>query len=246
MSAVQVVLLLGSLEGLLSQKIEVFQIPEVNATTGSDVFLPCTYNISGVEQVTVASYKWYQHLVRTGPEVSNSNNGFSGRISRATAEDFINNRTAHLIIHNVNPTDIAMYYCEVSTPEGKTGSGNGTVLHVTGEEGGRDDLKPYNVYIISLGTLFGIVAVVVLVVGYYKTCNQAPESAVGMDPIVYTEFSTLGRGQHGPHGSEVLQTEEMSHYMMENQQYNLLLSEQDKQKTGPSPYEEMDLYNVIP
>ncbi|XP_073501414.1 natural cytotoxicity triggering receptor 3-like [Phyllobates terribilis] len=175
MGAVQVVLLLGALEGFLSLEIEVFQAPEVHAAPGSVVFLPCTYKVPGEEQVTIGSYKWYRHLVKTGPEVSDSNDQFSGRITRATAEEFINNRTAHLIIHNVDPTDTGMYYCEVSIHGGTTGNGNGTALHVTEEEEG--DTYPSGVY-ISLGTVFGIVAVVVLVVGYYRTCNQALESAV--------------------------------------------------------------------
>ncbi|KAG9464387.1 hypothetical protein GDO78_020017, partial [Eleutherodactylus coqui] len=121
------------LSGFLSLEIQVFQIPKVHATSSSDATLPCTYNISGVKEVTVGSYKWYRHLVRYGPEVSNSNRDFTGRISRANTDRFINTRSAQITIHNVIPSDTASYYCEVTFVHGGeiTGHGPGTLLNVT-------------------------------------------------------------------------------------------------------------------
>ncbi|KAM4021923.1 uncharacterized protein ACNLHF_027230 [Anomaloglossus baeobatrachus] len=242
----RIVFFLGALEGFLSVEIEVFQIPEVHATAGSNVFLPCTYNISGVENATIGSYKWYRHLVKTGPEVSDSNKDFSGRISRATTEQFISDRSAHLTIHNVNSTDTGNYYCEVAIYGGITGNGRGTMVNVTEEAGGSNSTNPIIYIIMSLGAVFGIVVVIVLVVGCYRICNHATGSPVETGPIVYTEFSTLDRRQRGPRGPEVVQNEEMSHYMMENQQYNLFLPEHATQKAVASPYQELDLYSVIP
>ncbi|XP_040263572.1 uncharacterized protein LOC120979092 [Bufo bufo] len=211
----KLVLILGALEGVLSQetqkrelhanpcihvnlpyartllsgtKIQVYQIPEVHATLGSDVTLPCTYNVSGVEEATIGSYKWYRHLVKTELEVSDSNENFTGRISRADTEQFISNRDAHITIHNVVISDTASYFCAVSFLEGGgiSGCGAGTLLNVT------------------------------------------------------------DRIQNEPRGPELLQQNETSQYMMENQQYNLFLPVQAPQKPGPSIYQEADLYSVIP
>ncbi|KAM4021924.1 natural cytotoxicity triggering receptor 3-like [Anomaloglossus baeobatrachus] len=125
--------ILGPLQGFLSLEIEVFQIPEVHATTGSDVFLPCTYNVSGVEEATIGSYKWYRNLVKMGQEVSDSNKDFSDRMSKADAAEFIRARTAYLTLHNVDPSHSGKYICQVTFQHGKEISafGNGTLLNVT-------------------------------------------------------------------------------------------------------------------
>ncbi|XP_075688584.1 natural cytotoxicity triggering receptor 3-like [Rhinoderma darwinii] len=134
---VQVALILGVLEGIVSQKIEVSQIPEVHGTAGSEVTLPCTYNVSGVEEGSLGSYKWYRHLVKTGPEVSDSNKDFTGRISRADAAEFTSKRDARITLHNVEPSDTGTYYCQVTFQHGKeiSGHGDGTALNVTLTEG---------------------------------------------------------------------------------------------------------------
>ncbi|KAG9461298.1 hypothetical protein GDO78_017341 [Eleutherodactylus coqui] len=127
------ILILGPLQGFLSLEIQVFQVPEVHVTSSSDATLPCIYNISGAEEVTVGSYKWYRHLVKKELEVSNSSKVFTGRISRLNTDQFINNRSAQITIHNVIPSDTAKYYCEVTFVYGGeiTGHGTGTLLNVT-------------------------------------------------------------------------------------------------------------------
>ncbi|KAG9462105.1 hypothetical protein GDO78_014904, partial [Eleutherodactylus coqui] len=121
------------MSGFLSLEIQVFQVPEVHATSSSDAILPCTYNISGEEEATVGSYKWYRHLVKKELEVSNSSEDFTGRISMLDTNQFINNRSAQITIHNVIPADTSYYYCEVTLIHGgeTTGHGPGTLLNVT-------------------------------------------------------------------------------------------------------------------
>ncbi|CAN2391828.1 susceptibility to T cell mediated cytotoxicity [Pristimantis euphronides] len=237
-------LILGSLQGFLCQVIQVFQVPEVHATPGSDATLPCTYNVSGVVEGSIGSYKWYRHLVKTGTEVSNIKKEFAGRISRADLDQFIKSRWAHIIIHNVDPTDTGTYYCEVTFLHGgeKSVHGAGTLLNVT------DLLEPlfqYKSLYISLGTLSGVVLVILLVVGCYLLSKQVSFSLV-RGPNVSTEFTTLDNRQSGPCGPEMLQYVETSHCMMENQQYSLFQPFQDLKKPGSAIYQEGDLYSIIP
>ncbi|XP_044129600.1 uncharacterized protein LOC122922900 isoform X3 [Bufo gargarizans] len=215
----KLVLILGALKGVLSQetqkrelhtnpgshvnlpyartllngtKIQVYQTPEVHATPGSDVTLPCTYNVSGVEEATIGSFTWYRHLVKTGPEVSDSSKDFTGRISRADTEQFISNRDAHITIHNVLDSDAGSYFCAVSFLEGETisGSGAGTLLNVTDV---RDPMSSSPLLHICLGVGFGVALVVALLtVTGYRISRQALRSTAEVGPIIYTEFIALG------------------------------------------------------
>ncbi|XP_066452922.1 sodium channel subunit beta-4-like isoform X1 [Eleutherodactylus coqui] len=277
MNRVLLLLLLASLEGFLSLEIQVFQVPEVHATPNSDAILPCTYSISGAEEVTVGSYKWYRHLVKKELEVSNSSKDFTGRISRLNTDQFINNRSAQITIHNVIPSDTATYYCEVTLVHGGeiTGHGTGTLLNVTDVL----ELPSQNktLYISILASVSGVIIVGLLMLGCYRISKQAPRSTVEEGPIIYTEFTTIGSRQSAPRGPEVLQNVETSNYVMENEEYNIFLpvqapqrgcglqlSEDEfiqyhtieetsppqnqmmSQKAGPSIYQEMNLYNIIP
>ncbi|XP_075688585.1 sodium channel regulatory subunit beta-2-like [Rhinoderma darwinii] len=242
---VQVALILGVLEGIVSQKIEVSQIPEVHGTAGSEVTLPCTYNVSGVEEGSLGSYKWYRHLVKTGPEVSDSNKDFTGRISRADAAEFTSKRDARITLHNVEPSDTGTYYCQVTFQHGKriSGHGDGTTLNVTLTEG--KSSSGTDLY-ISVGAVVGFIAVILLVFGYYSFYRQAPRSSVEAGPVIYTEFPALDTRLRGHRGPGALQEVETSHYMMENQQYDQFLPVQAPQGPGPCAFQEMDLYSIIP
>ncbi|XP_075061678.1 natural cytotoxicity triggering receptor 3-like [Mixophyes fleayi] len=131
----QILLVLGTLQGFQSQTIHVSQIPVIVTPEGSSVTLPCNYSISGAEDITIGMYKWYRHMVRTGPEVSDSNKDFTGRISRVDLDEFINDRSASITLHRVHVSDTGVYYCEVTFQHGGeiSGHGTGTLLNVTGE-----------------------------------------------------------------------------------------------------------------
>ncbi|CAN2390203.1 susceptibility to T cell mediated cytotoxicity, partial [Pristimantis euphronides] len=115
-------------------KVQVYQIPEVHTTPGNDATLLCTYNISGEVDLSTGSYKWYRHLVNNELEVSNNVKEYTGRISTVDTDKFIN-RLAHITIHNVDPTDTGIYYCEVTFQHvGEIRDhGAGTLLNVTGK-----------------------------------------------------------------------------------------------------------------
>ncbi|XP_075040254.1 uncharacterized protein LOC142100224 [Mixophyes fleayi] len=134
MSTAGLLLILGGLQGYYSQIIHVSQIPAIFTPVGSSVTLPCTYSISGADNVTIGSYKWYRHMVRTGPEVSDSNKDFTGRLSRDETDQFFSNRSASITLHRLHVLDTGMYYCEVNFQHVReiSGHGPGTLLYVTG------------------------------------------------------------------------------------------------------------------
>ncbi|XP_077307196.1 natural cytotoxicity triggering receptor 3-like [Lithobates pipiens] len=121
--------------GFPSQIVHVQQTPVIWAAEGSSVTLLCFFNIIG-KNATAGSYKWYRHVVGSGPDVSNSNKLFHGRVTRVDTNQFIHGRSASITLHSVELSDSGMYYCEVIFNFGQeiSGEGNGTFLNVTARE----------------------------------------------------------------------------------------------------------------
>ncbi|XP_073447439.1 natural cytotoxicity triggering receptor 3-like [Aquarana catesbeiana] len=121
--------------GFPSQIIHVWQTPVIWAVEGSSITLLCYFNIIG-KNATIGSYKWYRHVVGSGPEVSNNNKFFHGRITRVDSNEFIHGRSAFITLHSVEFSDSGMYYCEVIFNFGQeiSGEGNGTFLNVTARD----------------------------------------------------------------------------------------------------------------
>ncbi|XP_071988122.1 uncharacterized protein [Engystomops pustulosus] len=223
--------------GLLSQEIQVFQVPELHTRAGCDVTLPCTYSLSGVEEVTAGFSKWYRHVVSSGSEVLDDTEGFTGRIFRANTEQFIQKREAQITIRNTDTTDTAMYYCRVSfITLNVSVEGNGTFLNVTDAvtRGSWDHLS----LSVSLGVV-SVVALLLLVVASYRISKREPRSRQEESHIVYSDYSApvAGVEQCGSRGRPELQNMEISPYMIENQQYNQFLPEDNQL---------VNLYSVIP
>ncbi|XP_018114428.1 natural cytotoxicity triggering receptor 3 [Xenopus laevis] len=114
----------------LSQNIEVSQIPEVNVIEGSTANLQCSYNMINLD-LPIGWYKWYRHVLH-GADIFRSDD-FKDRLTKESTEDFLNNRSASIQLHNVGLTDTGMYFCEVVFfgQMQITGHGNGTFLNVT-------------------------------------------------------------------------------------------------------------------
>ncbi|KAG8436224.1 hypothetical protein GDO86_007360, partial [Hymenochirus boettgeri] len=127
----ELLLIIGSLQGSLSQMIHVYQVPEVTSSEGSTVTLHCNYTATNVVN-NIGWFTWYRHAVG-GPVVSNNNKDFIGRVSVTTQLDFINKRSANIQLHIVNITDTGMYICQISLlfNQPEKGHGNGTFLNVT-------------------------------------------------------------------------------------------------------------------
>ncbi|PIO38229.1 hypothetical protein AB205_0064740, partial [Aquarana catesbeiana] len=147
--------------GFLSQTIHISQIPVIFAAKGSSVTIPCDYNISSEQEATIGSYKWYKHSKHYKMEISSSNSELTGRISRADTDQFINERSAAIVLHRVRSLDSGMYYCEVSFQIGSDISlrGDGTFLNVTGDSKKSHMicilLKAVGLVVILLTALFG-------------------------------------------------------------------------------------------
>ncbi|KAG8436228.1 hypothetical protein GDO86_007363 [Hymenochirus boettgeri] len=133
MIGVGLLLILGVVQGSLSQMVHVYQVPEVTSSEGSTVTLHCNYTATNVVN-NIGWFTWYRHAVG-GPVVSNDSKDFIGRVSVTTQLDFINKRSANIQLHKVNIIDTGMYICEISLLFNQTekGHGKGTFLNVTGE-----------------------------------------------------------------------------------------------------------------
>ncbi|XP_066450761.1 natural cytotoxicity triggering receptor 3-like [Eleutherodactylus coqui] len=192
------ILILGSLQGFLSLEIKVFQVPEVHATPSSDVTLQCSYNISGFEDTTIGSYKWYRHQVKPGTEVSDNNKDFFGRISRTDASEFISKRIAHLTIHNVDSSHAGIYFCQVTFQHGKeiSGHGNGTLLNVTD-----DSQKTFSICILVKVAGFLLIVLTGLIASF---CTFR------FRPTILNHFNQHSGSPRGACGSPAVLTQSLS------------------------------------
>ncbi|XP_075040304.1 uncharacterized protein LOC142100273 [Mixophyes fleayi] len=170
--------------------IHVSQIPVIVTPEGSSVTLPCNYSISGAQNIHNGSYKWYRHMERTGPEVSDSNKDFTGRISRMDTDEFIHNRSASITLHRVHVSDTGMYYCDVSfLHDGEiSGHGNGTFLNVTARtSAGRHHYLDWSIPLSITGMV--IIGALLVIIYWYHT-KQVAASRCDVGPIIYTDFTT--------------------------------------------------------
>ncbi|KAM4652014.1 natural cytotoxicity triggering receptor 3-like [Discoglossus pictus] len=135
MGGVRLLVLLGALQGSLSQIMYISQIPFVIARPGSTATLQCSYTINTGETSTIGWSKWYKHKL-DGPEVTGASQDFKGRVTKVNRNDFFNKRSANIVLHRVVPSDTGIYFCQVvlQLNEQITGYGNGTFLMVEGTE----------------------------------------------------------------------------------------------------------------
>ncbi|OCT85604.1 hypothetical protein XELAEV_18023774mg [Xenopus laevis] len=133
MRGAELLLILGALQSFVSQRIHVYQIPEVTVSEDTTVTLQCNYTLSNMENATLGWATWYKHTLR-GPKVSNIDGEFIGRVSQAAQNDFTERRSAGIQLHRAQLSDSGIYICQVSfsLKNDVSGHGNGTFLIVTG------------------------------------------------------------------------------------------------------------------
>ncbi|XP_063284176.1 natural cytotoxicity triggering receptor 3-like [Pelobates fuscus] len=121
------------LKGFQSHSIQVYQIPRVDAVSGSSVTLQCQYTLRYISEADHGWFTWYRHIVNGEDCVSNTEGLFKGRVSKSNLNDFINKSSANIILHNVDITDTGLFICQVTFQLDETisGHGNGTFLNVT-------------------------------------------------------------------------------------------------------------------
>ncbi|XP_075429971.1 natural cytotoxicity triggering receptor 3-like isoform X1 [Ascaphus truei] len=247
MGGVGLLLLLGALQGFLSQKIHVSQIPAVTTTEGSTVTLQCDYTLSSTERARVGSYRWYRHGLG-GPEVSDSSKDFMGRVSSATQSDFIDKRSADMKLHRVILTDTGMYVCQVEIQDNEiiSGHGNGTFLNVTAAA---PNNPSGNILPVSLGVAAVVLIISISVAAYLRYTKPASSYIREVSPTIYTDFTTPATrndGVQSPTLQQPLQSSEDGHYSLKNLEYTYLGCQENSKKPTLQQNAELDLYSEIP
>ncbi|XP_053577099.1 uncharacterized protein LOC128666496 [Bombina bombina] len=163
--------------GSLSQAVYVSQIPVVTMTAGSSVTLQCNYTLSSDNMTGTGWFKWYRHTLN-GPEVSNNNPDYKGRVSRVGQSDFVNKGSANIVLHRVEPKDTGKYICHVMLQDENeaSGHGTGTFLNVTDIPEIIENqyaTKVENVIRIILGVLI-IVSIAPIILCCDKKGSQCP------------------------------------------------------------------------
>ncbi|CAH2312355.1 natural cytotoxicity triggering receptor 3-like [Pelobates cultripes] len=252
MAGVGLLLILGALQGLQSHSIQVYQIPRVDAVSGSSVTLECQYTLSNISEGDLGWFTWYRHLLN-GDCVSNTEGLYKGRVSKSSQSDFINKRSANIILHNVDLSDTGMYICQVTFQLNETisGHGSGTFLNVTDET---DDKGMKN--IIQLSTASGVLTVGILVI--FCLWRAKASDPVGQEsPIISTDLNTQVEGSNSVERQATedtmfyacskdsqWQSTSVSPYNLENQQYSSCEQKERVEFNQMSP--ETPLYSEIP
>ncbi|XP_041446688.1 uncharacterized protein LOC121403110 isoform X2 [Xenopus laevis] len=236
-------LVLGALQGCLLQNMQVSQIPAVNSTEGSTVTLQCHYTLSSTENVTIGWYKWYRH-VPGGPDVSNNNGDYTGRVSRASQSEFFNNRSANIQLHRVQSSDTGMYICEVTFVFSQTlqGHGNGTFLNVTGDvtDQPESSTSPHNFYYFLI--VPGIMGIIVAVYIYTKYVSTFPRE---VEPCTYTDFTAQAPRIHANTPAQQMQNNEECGFSMENDQYTCDETEIVRNRYPPQACQDLNVYSEL-
>ncbi|XP_075429882.1 natural cytotoxicity triggering receptor 3-like [Ascaphus truei] len=247
MGGVGLLLILGALQGFLSQKIHVSQIPAVTTPEGSTVTLQCDYTLSSTERARLGWYRWYRHGLG-GPEVSDTSKDFMGRVSSATQSDFIHKRSADMKLHRVILTDTGMYVCQVTFQDNEiiSGHGDGTFLNVTAAA---PNNPSGNILPVSLGVAAVVLIISISVAAYLCYTKPASSYMREVSPTIYTDFTTPATRKDGvqsPTSQQPLQSSEDGHYSLKNLEYTYLGCQENSKKPTLQQNAELDLYSEIP
>ncbi|KFV10904.1 hypothetical protein N340_13793, partial [Tauraco erythrolophus] len=132
------------------------------AKEGETVFLDCHFNNPRRPSLTDLMVKWYKEDEKGQTNLLENNVTVLPNNSRVFMSGDLSQGDASLVILNVTTGDHGIYFCEVTLPDGKVVTGDGTKLRI------RRALGLFGIE-ESIGTILGVVAagiggVVVLIV----------------------------------------------------------------------------------
>ncbi|KFV94201.1 hypothetical protein N326_03991, partial [Eurypyga helias] len=132
------------------------------AKEGETVVLNCHFNSPQRPSLTDLTVKWYKEDEKGQMDLLESNGTVLPNNSRVFMSGDLSQGDASLVILNVTTSDHGIYFCEVTLPDGKVVTGDGTKLRI------RRALGLFGIE-ESIGTIIGVVAagiggVVVLII----------------------------------------------------------------------------------
>ncbi|KAM5148030.1 uncharacterized protein ACMZJ9_011673 [Mantella aurantiaca] len=210
------------------QTLEVYQIPSITAIEHSSVTLFCNYTFNGTFN---GFYKWYRHDV-SGPEVTNTSEGFSGRVSIVSQSDFIYRKSANLHIHQLVLSDYGLYVCEVTLITSPTDNahGNSTFLEVKPFVAENSKTLIIVAFICSTIAVIAVLifAAVVVFLRYHKTWSDCLFLRMKGDAEVHTYSSVEELRGHIDEQRIPQQINSTKNriYIKENWQYGLPIAEE--------------------
>ncbi|KAM6438699.1 uncharacterized protein O9250_015115 isoform 2-T2 [Rhynochetos jubatus] len=143
--------------------LSVTQTPaKEKAKEGETVILNCHFNSPRRLSLTDLTVKWYKEDEKGRMDLLESNGTVLPNNSRVFVSGDVSQGDASLVILNVTTSDHGIYFCEVTLPDGKVVTGDGTKLRI------RRALGLFGIE-ESIGTIIGVVAagiggVVVLII----------------------------------------------------------------------------------
>ncbi|NXP26114.1 HAVR2 protein, partial [Scytalopus superciliaris] len=121
------------------------------AKEGETVVLNCHFNSARHPSLTDLMVKWYKEDEKGQMDLLENNVTILPNNSRVFMRGDLSQGDASLVILNVTTSDHGTYFCEVTLPDGKVVSGDGTKLRI------RRALGLFGIE-ESVGTIIGVVA----------------------------------------------------------------------------------------
>ncbi|NWX10433.1 SYG1 protein, partial [Caloenas nicobarica] len=121
------------------------------AKEGETVVLNCHFNTARRPSLTDLMVKWYKEDENGKMDLLENNVTVLPNNSRFFMSGDLSHGDASLVILNVTTSDHGIYFCEVTLPDGKAVTGNGTKLRI------RRALGLFGIE-ESIGTIIGVVA----------------------------------------------------------------------------------------
>ncbi|XP_072211057.1 uncharacterized protein [Excalfactoria chinensis] len=121
------------------------------AKEGETVVLNCHFNSPQHRSLTGLTARWYKEDEKGKTDLQENNMAMLPNNSRVFMSGDLSQGVVSLVILNVTTSDHGIYFCEVTLPDGKVMTGDGTKLRI------RRALGLFGIE-ESIGTIIGVVA----------------------------------------------------------------------------------------